>query len=104
MLAHRAVWTLFRGEIPEGTDLNHMDGDKTNNNPANLELATRSQNHLHAYQMKLREPAIRPIVAKHAEEAHTLRTQGLSYSAIAKRLGISQSTAFRAVQSASKRS
>ena len=51
LLAHRVVWLTFRGEIPAGRELNHKDGDKTNNALSNLELSSHSANLLHAYRV-----------------------------------------------------
>lgn len=41
--AHRAVWFEHYGFWPD-CDIDHIDGDKTNNNISNLRLATRSEN------------------------------------------------------------
>lgn len=41
---HRLVWKLFNGEIPEGYEINHIDGNKSNNKLSNLELMTREEN------------------------------------------------------------
>ena len=46
--AHRLVWYHFFGPIPLDLTINHKDGIKTNNHPNNLELATNSQQILHA--------------------------------------------------------
>src|SRR5574337_500007 len=43
VLAHRMVWTALRGPIPNGMDINHIDGWKGNNSPDNLEVVTRSE-------------------------------------------------------------
>lgn len=48
-LAHRVMWEALRGPIPEGMYVNHIDGDKTNNAIANLELVTHHENMKHAY-------------------------------------------------------
>lgn len=45
--AHRIAWALVHGVIPT-TDIDHIDGDKQNNAPSNLRLATRSQNNYNA--------------------------------------------------------
>lgn len=47
-LAHRLVWYHFNGPIPIGLTINHINGVKTDNHPANLELATHQEQTLHA--------------------------------------------------------
>ena len=42
--AHSIAWLLTYGIIPKGLEVDHIDGDKTNNKIDNLRLATRSQN------------------------------------------------------------
>lgn len=99
--AHQAVYRMSKGGIPAGMDVNHKDGRKDNNHPDNLELTTRSANHVHAYRTGLRTapPQIPPrVIERIAEQAQQLRSQGLSFSQIAKRLQVSQTTAFRAVR------
>ena len=48
--AHRLVWLHFKGLIPQGMTINHKDGQKPNNAPSNMELATYSQQRIHAIQ------------------------------------------------------
>lgn len=43
-LIHRLVWETFKGKIPAGLEVNHLDEDKTNNCLDNLELLTRKEN------------------------------------------------------------
>jgi hypothetical protein len=50
---HRVVWESVHGAIPDGLQLNHIDGVKTNNAIANLELVTQSENNLHAHRTGL---------------------------------------------------
>lgn len=95
--AHRLVWTVLRGQIPPEKDLNHLDGNKTRNDPSNLEVVTRGENHRHAYRTGLKSTTNFP--RDYSDRAKALRAQGLSFSKIAQALGISQTTAFRAVSS-----
>jgi hypothetical protein len=48
ILVHRVVYSFFNGEIPDGMQINHIDGDKKNNALSNLELVTPRENTLHA--------------------------------------------------------
>lgn len=96
MTAHRLVWAVLRGPLGDGLDINHIDGVKTNNRPENLELVTRAENLRHALSTGLRVPT--DVPGDLADEARKLREQGLSYSQIATRLGVSNGTAYRAVQ------
>ena len=47
-LAHRLVWKHFNGSIPLMMTINHKNGDKQNNSPDNLELATCAEQTSHA--------------------------------------------------------
>lgn len=99
--AHIGAFTILVGPVPEGMDINHLDGDKSNNRPSNMEACTRSENHAHAYSTGLRTAAPHippPVIERVREQALDLRGQGLPYAEIAARLGISQTTAFRATR------
>ena len=41
---HRIVWQTYNGVIPKEMEIDHIDGDKTNNNIANLRLVTHQEN------------------------------------------------------------
>ncbi len=40
---HRDVWEYYKGKIPEGYDLHHINKDKTDNRIKNLEIYTKSE-------------------------------------------------------------
>ena len=41
---HRVIWYYFNGEIPEGMQIDHINGDKTDNRLENLRLVTPKEN------------------------------------------------------------
>ena len=44
-LLHRLIYEEVFGSIPKGFCIHHKDGDKTNNNPDNLMLLSKSNHH-----------------------------------------------------------
>lgn len=50
---HRVVALTFIPQITDKTQVNHIDGDKKNNNVSNLEWCDNSENQLHAYKFGL---------------------------------------------------
>lgn len=50
---HRLIFEVFRGAIPAGMTVNHRNGIKTDNRSSNLELATMSEQMVHAYRSGL---------------------------------------------------
>lgn len=52
--AHRIVWQYHKGDIPDGLQINHIDGNKQNNHISNLETVTPLENTRHAIRTGLR--------------------------------------------------
>ncbi|MCK9474070.1 HNH endonuclease signature motif containing protein [Sulfurimonas sp.] len=50
---HRIVYEAFVGEIEKTKEINHIDGNKHNNNIENLEMITHSENMKHAHKTGL---------------------------------------------------
>jgi hypothetical protein len=42
--AHRVIWEMLNGPIPDGWEIDHVDGNSLHNTPSNLRLATRYGN------------------------------------------------------------
>jgi hypothetical protein len=56
-LIHRLVYEAFVGPIPKGLTINHLDGNRANNHPSNLEIATMREQMIHAYATGLQQRA-----------------------------------------------
>lgn len=89
--AHRLVWAQRNGPIPRGLTINHLNGDKADNRPQNLELATLSEQRRHALEV-LGVRRNRPIGSKHPKtklteadvlEMRKLRDDGMMVKEIA---------------------
>lgn len=52
--AHRLIWESVHGPIPNGLQINHINGIKTDNRICNLELVTCKQNIEHSIRTGLR--------------------------------------------------
>lgn len=101
-LAHRLIWTVLNGPIPEGYDINHLNGIRHDNRPGNLEVCTRSENIQHKFSTLGHKATTRP---RYAKENHNCRItpeevvqiksaweSGETQVSIASRLGIHQTT------------
>lgn len=85
VFVHRLVVQSFIGEIEDGLIVNHIDGNKENNNMSNLEIVTQSENALHSCH----------VLGNHIKAVYMLDKQTLepirefpSISAVKDELGI----------------
>lgn len=107
-LAHRLVWTHFYGPIPPAMQINHINGNKMDNRPENLELATASENIRHAVRvLKVGRTARQAGQMNHAAKLTDAQVEAIraiyaagSYTqaAIAKRFGVSHKTVSKVVR------
>lgn len=103
---HRTMWEAFNGAIPPKMQINHINGDKTDNRLENLELCTAKENHHHMrYVLKRKQVVPRP---KRGTKNHNakltddivlyIREQfqnGANRYKLAEELGINRSTIYR---------
>jgi hypothetical protein len=99
-LVHRLVVLAFVGRIPRGKQVNHIDGDKLNNDIQNLEIVTPEQNREHAKRTGLivrgeDNPSSR-LTEKDVQEIRQLRADGVRVRDIANRFDISERTVYMA--------
>lgn len=94
-MAHRLVWQYFHGDIPDGLTLNHINGCKQDNRPSNLELATPSEQALHAHAAGLAASQVGErngnarFTDAEVAQALELRARGLTQREVAEIVGMS---------------
>ena len=98
IMAHRLVWSSFRGPIPNALVINHINGDKADNRIGNLELATQAANVAHSLDVLkcVRCHGSRHHNAKLTEAdvvvIRALRKEGHTLKSISDRFGVHLAT------------
>ena len=92
---HRIIALAEHGPLPEGHTVNHIDGDRENNRPENLEVGPHSENIKHSFAMGLQPPI--PKGEKHwlakltDEQVGMIRSSTKGCRALGRELGVSYS-------------
>lgn len=95
VLLHRLVAVAFLGDPPTPKhEINHKDGDKTNNAVSNLEWVTSSQNKIHSIHQLGNNDRLKLTL----EEVRAIRLSDLPQRTLAKLYGISQNNVSRIKQ------
>lgn len=94
---HRLVAAAFIGFIQPGMEVNHIDGDKRNNNIDNLEIVSRADNRAHAMRLGLIPRGEANTQARLSEDDvrqifRLKREQRISDSELATRFGVTSDT------------
>lgn len=89
LLVHRMVAMAFHPKKRRCTTVNHIDGDKGNNRPSNLEWMTHTQNVRHAYKHGLAKGRPHKIITEETIKSVVLYFKnGSKPQDIAKRHGL----------------
>lgn len=91
--AHRVVATALIPNPENKPQVNHIDGDKTNNHPSNLEWVTASENNFHAFSVGVRsnsgtKNAMSKLREEDVVEMRKLLEQGVSQKDCSKIYGV----------------
>lgn len=87
--------TFLQNEDPSKNQVNHIDGNKLNNNINNLEWVSNSENREHAVKNKLHafgETLSKKLTENDVREIRRLCSEKVSQRKIAKKFGIIQQT------------
>lgn len=98
VLAHRAIAEIFCDNKKDLPQVNHIDGNKSNNNYKNLEWITVSDNQIHAYRNNLKSTTPRrginsnfaKLTEKNVIKIKELIKDGLSNIEISKMFNVSR--------------
>lgn len=69
---HRMVYEAYVSEIPKDLQINHIDGDKSNNYISNLEIVTRKENMAHAVRIGLIKSGASSNFSKQVESINVI--------------------------------
>ena len=72
---HRIIFAIYYGRLP-GFDVDHKDGDPTNNRPSNLREATATQNQLNKAAWKRVASGVKGVYPKDGRYCAKIRKPG----------------------------
>ena len=90
---HRLVWQNFVGEIPDGLEIDHLDGNPRNNSIENLQLLSRRDN-THKYQRETQDVLLRDKRDELIKDYETLGT----FKKVAEKWGVSITAVNRVIR------
>jgi hypothetical protein len=92
---HGLVARAFLGPRPDGCEINHLDGDKANNRPSNLEYVTHAENIRHA---RLAGRKACKLTSHSVRQIRHMSQEGVSPLALSRQFGVKATAIRRAVR------
>jgi hypothetical protein len=92
--AHRIIWEMANGPIPDGYLIDHINGNAFDNRLSNLRLATHSQN---LHNMKLRPTSASRLKGVRYEKGRNRWSAEIRANGVRHRLGYFQTKGLAAV-------
>jgi hypothetical protein len=89
---HRLVWQTFKGEIPKGFEIDHIDGDTSNNKLENLQLLAPRDNKIKGFKGK------DIYWREYRDEFIELYKKLGTYKKVAQHYGINTNVVFRVIK------
>ena len=89
LYVHRLVAEAFLGTPSDANEVNHLDGDKTNNHAQNLEWTTHSQNLQHAARHGLHGSVV--LTPAKVRAVRQMLNKGKSLAVVAQTFGVTSS-------------
>lgn len=86
---HRVVFRKFKGKLKEGCVINHIDGNRSNNHPDNLEQVTPSINNLHANLRNSPNRSTARFTDEQVADMRAMHKAGATYREIRAKYGLS---------------
>lgn len=90
---HRLVYRVFKGEIPPGMHIDHMDGIRTNNSIDNLRVVTPAENNTNRLFLRRgTEVNTNKLTEQQVMDIRKSKSNGMSGPELAKQYGVAKST------------
>ncbi len=104
VMVHRAVWEVAKGPVPDGMEINHINGKKSDNRLENLEVVTPGDNQRHAHLTGLKraqrgaENPLATLKLSVVESIRQMYASGMRQCEVAERSGVSRPQVSRIVR------
>lgn len=91
---HRIIYAKFVGPLEEDLVINHINGNRSDNRPENLELVSQSENNTHRFRVLKRKPVIgnKKISREIADEIRKDRSMGMTYKELMAKYSLAKSS------------